>query len=176
MTASPSVTWCVINHNGSEHLRKAFQALKDQSWQFAETLLIDNGSDDESLGVASLFPGMKVIRLEENLGPGAARNVGFVAAKHDLILFQDNDIRLGRSTTKQLVDLLLSQPASFAASPRVLYADNPETIQFDGADCHFLGLMATRNADMPARQVDSRQCETSSPRDRLFLAQSETLG
>lgn len=169
MTSSPAVTWCVINHNGAEHLEQAFQALKNQSWQFAEILLVDNGSDDDSLRVASLFSGIKVIQLRKNQGPGAARNAGFTAAKYDLILFQDNDIRLGKNTTRQLVELLLSKPDSFAVAPRVVYADDPETIQFDSADCHFLGLMATRNADMPTNRVDARQCETSSLVTACFL-------
>ena len=175
-TASPAVTWCVINHNGAEHLRIAFQALKEQNWEFAETLLVDNGSVDDSLRVASQFPGLKVIQLQENHGPGAARNVGFAAAKHDLILFQDNDIRLGRDTTRRLVDLFLSQPSSLAVAPRVLYAHDPEIIQFDSADCHFLGLMATCNADLPASQGDSRQRETSSLVTACFLLNRKRWG
>ena len=49
MTQLPNVTLCIINHNGAEHLRAAFGAIRAQSWPFAEILLIDNASDDSSL-------------------------------------------------------------------------------------------------------------------------------
>ena len=51
MTQLPNVTLCIINHNGAEHLRAAFGAIRAQSWPFAEILLIDNASDDSSLDV-----------------------------------------------------------------------------------------------------------------------------
>jgi GT2 family glycosyltransferase len=151
----PQLTLCIINFNGAEHLRQAFAALAAQDWEFAEILVVDNASNDESESVVrELCPVASFIRLPENLGPGAARNAGFAAARYDLILFQDNDVRLQPGTVQRLVDCLVGANGgdgrrALAVAPRVLYADDPATVQFDSADCHFLGLMSTRNADLP---------------------------
>jgi GT2 family glycosyltransferase len=125
--ALSAVTLCIINHNGAEHLRKAFHAVQAQSWVFSEVLLVDNASSDDSLEVArAMCPEARVIQLPRNLGPGAARNAGFTAAAHDLILFQDNDIRLDIDTAEQLVSHLQTWPDALAVAPRVLYANAPQ--------------------------------------------------
>ena len=96
MTARTPVTLCVVNYNGAEHLKRLFHALAHQAWLFAEVLLVDNASSDTSTAVTqSLCPQARIIRLPDNLGPGAARNAGFRQAANDLIIFQDNDILLG---------------------------------------------------------------------------------
>lgn len=157
MTAyPPPLTLCIINFNGAHHLRHAIAALAAQDWEFAEILVVDNASEDESTAVVrELCPHARLLALPENLGPGAARNAGFAAARHDLILFQDNDVRLNPGTVNRLVECLVRQDVEMqrwplAVAPRVLYAADPTTVQYDSADCHFLGLMATRNADAPA--------------------------
>jgi GT2 family glycosyltransferase len=176
----PPVTLCIINFNGAAHLRQAFAALEAQDWEFAETLVVDNASVDESAAVVrESCPRARLVPLSENRGPGAARNAGFAAAKHDLILFQDNDVRLNPGTVRRLVDRLRQPNGSadrqtLAVVPRVLYAADPAVVQFDSADCHFLGLMTTRNADAPLLDATPAGdvevgCETTSMVTACFL-------
>jgi GT2 family glycosyltransferase len=176
----PPVSLCIINFNGAAHLRNAFAALADQDWAFAEILVVDNASEDDSAAVVrELCPQARFIRLPENLGPGAARNAGFASAQHALILFQDNDVRLNPGTVERLVNCLVrpdpeNSRRALAVAPRVLYAADPATVQFDSADCHFLGLMSTRNADAPAlspvvTDFGTTACETTSLVTACFL-------
>jgi hypothetical protein len=44
-------------------------------------------------------------------------------------------------------------PRALLVAPRVLYAHNPDVVQYDSADCHVLGLMSPRNANRPAAQL-----------------------
>lgn len=170
MTAQTPVTLCIVNYNGAEHLERLFHALSRQAWHFAEVLLIDNASSDTSLAVTQrLCPQARVIRLAENNGPGAARNAGFQQAANDLILFQDNDIFLGNDTTERLVRHMLEYPDALLAAPRVVYADDPTTVQYDSAHCHFLGLMAPRNANQPAATLESDPTRTTSVVSACFL-------
>ena len=163
MTAIPAVTLCIINHNGAEHLQRALTAARAQSWPFAEILLLDNASEDDSLARANaLCPTIRIIQLPHNLGPGGARNAGFSAASHDLILFQDNDIQLKADTAATLIARVDASPGALLVAPRVLYANNPDTVQFDSADCHFLGLMATRNADTALQELNEDPATTTS--------------
>ncbi len=170
MTAKPAVTLCIINRNGAEHLQTALSAVCAQSWAFAELLLIDNASEDNSLATAlTLYPSIRIVKLSRNLGPGGARNAGFSAAQHDLILFQDNDIRLETDTAVTLIRRLNACPGALAVAPRVVYANDPNIVQFDSADCHFLGLMATRNADTALRDLDEEPATTTSLVTACFL-------
>jgi GT2 family glycosyltransferase len=170
MTQDPAVTLCVINFNGARHLQGAFEAIRVQSWSFAEILLIDNASDDDSLDLARvLCPSARIIRLAVNRGPGAARNAGLSAATGELVLFQDNDIRLSADTATRLVNHVREHPETCVVAPRVVYEADPEIVQFDSADCHFLGLMYTRNADRPLRDLDTMPARTSSMVSACFL-------
>lgn len=170
MTKQPAVTLCIINHNGVDHLKKAFLALQEQNWPFDEILLVDNASDDASLEVArTLCPEVNIERLPENLGPGVARNVGFRIARNDLIVFQDNDVRLCTNTVGELANHLQIHTDALLVAPRVLYAHDPATVQYDSADCHFLGLMTTRNADTPVHELDEIACSTTSMVSACFL-------
>jgi GT2 family glycosyltransferase len=167
---SPAVTLCLVNYNGARHLGPAFAALGAQGWPFAEIMVVDNASDDDSVAlVRSLCPGAHIVALPANGGPAAARNAGFAAAAHDLVLFQDNDVRLEPATAARLVDHLARHPDCLAVSPRVCYAGDPTTVQYDSADCHFLGLMATRHADRAAAELDESPVATSSMVSACFL-------
>ena len=170
MTVPPNVSLCIVNYNGADRLAVVFRAIERQSWPFAEVLMVDNASGDASVETArELDAGVRVLRLPGNHGPGAARNAGFAAASHDLIVFQDNDVQLGADTVAHLVAHLDAHPEALAVAPRVLYASAPETIQYDSADCHFLGLMATRHADAPLRESDCGPSETTSIVTACFL-------
>lgn len=69
-----------------------------------EIIVVDDGSTDQTARVASRFTGVKLIRLPENQGKGAAVVAGVRAAKHDLLLFLDADL-LGLKP-KHLLELL----------------------------------------------------------------------
>jgi GT2 family glycosyltransferase len=84
-------------------------------------------------------------------------------------LFQDNDVRIQRGCVEPLAAILEERPRALVAAPRVVYANDPTTIQYDSADCHVLGLMAPRNADRPVGCADSARAATSSLVTACFL-------
>ena len=78
-------------------------------------------------------------------------------------------MQLEAATARTLLDALLASPRGLLAAPRVLYAADPATVQYDSADCHFLGLMATRNADRASRDLDAQIARTTSLVTACFL-------
>ncbi len=170
MDTTAPVTLCIVNYNGARYLSHALQAAQQQSRGFAEILLVDNASTDDSLQIiATHFPQVRILPLERNQGPGAARNAGFAAAACDLILFQDNDVRLEPDCVAGLCSVLDEQPRALLVAPRVLYGNAPEIIQYDSADCHFLGLMALRNANCKVADADCVSRPTTSLVTACFL-------
>lgn len=174
MTAPRAVSLCIINYNGAEHLRAAFLAVQEQEWPFAEILVIDNASKDASLEIArTMCPEAELVCLPQNLGPGAARNAGFRRAKNDFILFQDNDIRLCKETVAALTKHLHTHQCALLVTPRVLYAHDADIVQYESADCHFMGLMTTRHADAKAQELCVDPCTTTSMVSSCFLIDRE---
>jgi GT2 family glycosyltransferase len=138
----------MVNYNGAPYLETSLGSVYAQKEKFAEILLIDNASADHGLEIVRWrFPGVRILRLECNRGPAAARNVGFKAATADRILFIDNDVSLAAHCPERLINALDEHPRAAVAMARVLYAHQQGMIQYDGAESHFLGLMTLQNTN-----------------------------
>ncbi|HUP00997.1 MAG TPA: glycosyltransferase [Gemmatimonadota bacterium] len=153
------ITACVINRNGEQYLEDALGAAVAQADDFAEILLVDDASDDGSVElVGSRFPRVRIVRLAENVGPAAARNAALRDARTELVLLLDNDVRLASDCVARLAAALAADSRAAAAMPAVLYAEEPDMVQYDGAGAHFLGLQILEGADrpLPASPGDTR--------------------
>src|SRR5262245_6503375 len=158
-----AVTLCVINHNGADRLLPALDAALAAPGDFDEVLLVDNASTDGSVELAlARYPRIRVVAMPRNAGPGSARNAGFAAAANALILSRDTDVRLEPGCAAMLIAAMSARPGALLVAPRVLYEDRHGTIQYDSADCHFLGLMALRNANRPAGEASEAAVRTTS--------------
>ncbi len=167
----------MINFNGERYLERSLAAVLAQGDAVDEILLVDNASDDESLRLArDLHPQVRVVRRTRNDGPAAARNAGFAAAASDRILFLDNDMVLADGAAARLSAALDADPAAAIAVPRILDGRRPDTVQFDGADCHFLGGMALHHAGRPDADVSPATREIGSLGAGCFAVDRRRLG
>lgn len=63
-----------INHNGKHYLLDSLGAVLDQREPFAEVVLVDDASQDDSVDqVRRPFPDVRVVQLTLNEGAAAAR-------------------------------------------------------------------------------------------------------
>lgn len=146
--SSAPISFCVVNYNGAGFIAETLAAIGRERRLTDELIVVDSASSDESLEViANLDPSAGLVALDTNLGPGAARNAGWRAARHDLVLFIDNDVVLQPDCSRLLAQALRDDPSALTAVPRVLYAADTSIVQYEGANCHFLGLMSPRYAD-----------------------------
>ena len=88
-----------------------------------EIIVVDDGSTDDTSGVASRL-GARVVRLDQNGGAGRARNQGARHATGDALLFVDSDVVVLPDTVARVRAVLESRPdvaalfGSYDASPR----------------------------------------------------------
>ena len=83
----------ILNYQRRDALRHALEAARAQRHP-VEILAVDNASTDGSAEmVRDEFPDVRLVRLPENIA-AAARNVGVAAAKGDIVVTLDNDVRL----------------------------------------------------------------------------------
>jgi GT2 family glycosyltransferase len=168
MAARP-VSLCVINYNGEHRLDRVLAAAARSELRFDEVVVVDDGSTDGSVALLrERHPSVRIVQQPTNQGPGAARNAGLRAAQHDLVLFVDNDVALDVGCAGALLEAL-GEAAALVAQPRVLHADRPDTVQYDGADCHVLGLMALRHAGRKAANAPAATADTGSMVTCAFL-------
>lgn len=125
----------ILNWNGGELNLDCVASLLDQGLAAADIIFVDNASTDGSLElVCDRYPGLTVLKNEENLGFGDGINVGIRHALRDkersvdAVLLVNNDIVLSKGTLTHLVDVLLTDKSLGITGPRVLYRDDPSTI------------------------------------------------
>jgi GT2 family glycosyltransferase len=114
----PELTVIVVNWNGAHLLRTCLGALRAQTFTDFETVLVDNGSTDESLSlVAREFPEVRVIALNENLGLAGGTNVAIRQTDAPIIVTLNNDTEADPHWLAELRAALQSSCSSTAATP-----------------------------------------------------------
>jgi glycosyltransferase involved in cell wall biosynthesis len=106
----PAVTVVVPCYNGARFIDQLMATLKGQTFRDFETIIVDDGSGEETRAkLASLGPDVKVIH-QVNQGPGAARNTGIKAARADIILALDCDDQLDPTFLEETVAAMKAAP------------------------------------------------------------------
>lgn len=109
-----SVTAVVVSYNSAHHLMRLGEALEAGSIAPDQLLLIDNASRDASVACGAAA-GFEVRRLDENIGFGAACNVGWQAASTEYVLFCNPDVVPANDAVERLVEALASSSTAAIA-------------------------------------------------------------
>lgn len=113
----PQLTIVVPAYNEATRLGLSLAKIVDylnQHFASAELIVVDDGSTDETAGVAkrvlaeSEALSTRVIRYEQNRGKGYAVRVGLLSAAADVVLFTDADLSTPITETPKLVDEIRS--------------------------------------------------------------------
>jgi GT2 family glycosyltransferase len=108
-----SVTVVIPNWNGKRFLDLCLGSLRNQAFRDFETIVVDNGSEDGSLGfVAENFPEAKTIALGENRGFAAAVNAGIEASATEYVVLLNNDTEQDRRWLEALLSAANDHPES----------------------------------------------------------------
>ncbi|MFN0150126.1 MAG: glycosyltransferase family 2 protein [bacterium] len=183
MPAKP-VSFCIVNFNGEDVLAATLTAVRETVRERGarasgeagadaaesgttlagdDVILVDDASNDRSVEIVERgFPFVHVVRQTARAGPAAARNIAWRLAAHDTVLFLDNDLSLASGCVDALAAALDANPRAVAAMPCVVRADAPDTVQYDGAGAHVLGLMTLDNAEQPLAQIGDATREIGS--------------
>ena len=91
MAPAISISVVIPVHNSAGYLRRCLEALGASSVVPADTIVVDDGSTDNSGDVAREF-GATVLTTGRQSGPARARNLGVEVARGEIILFVDADV------------------------------------------------------------------------------------
>ena len=131
--AGPSISVIVVNHNRRELLRRCLTSLCEQTWTSAEILLVDNGSTDGSVEMATAeFPHVQVIRNAGNRGFCEANNQGIAAARGDLVALLNNDAEAEPQWLAELARVFDRSANVGMSASKILVHSDPKRIDKAG--------------------------------------------
>ncbi len=112
----------IVSFNTQALLRQCLQSIAEHTDGIdVRTVVVDNASGDGSADmVEQEFPAVKCIRLEENLGFGAANNRGMEAVSASYVLFLNSDAELTPWALGALLHHLEENAECVIAGPRLL--------------------------------------------------------
>ncbi len=133
----PFFSVIVLNWNGAQFLRDCLGSLRGQTFQDFETILVDNGSSDGSIALASSeFPEVQVIALKANLGFCSGNNKGIRAAKGDFIMLLNNDTFVDCDMLSELHESIQASTTDVGSwATRMLRMDRHELV--DNCGCGY---------------------------------------
>lgn len=95
MKNDPLVSVIVLNYNGKEMTVQFLESLKGTKFSNYETILVDNGSTDGTVGhIAENFPYVKIVKNKENLGVTGGMNTGIRVSKGKYVCLMNNDMKV----------------------------------------------------------------------------------
>ena len=124
--------------NSARWLRQAVESALAQSWPAKEVIVVDDGSTDESAGLARKFgDGIQLI-VTENGGGNRARNRALEAARGDWIQFLDADDYLEpEKITRQFAEANDGADADVVYSPIWIEDLGQQTREPSGIDTRY---------------------------------------
>ena len=121
--ASASVV--IPNWNGrdllSKYLPSVIEAMAGHPDN--EVIVVDNGSEDGSAQfVRENFPSVRLVALDRNLGFGGGSNEGFRAAKNDIVVLLNSDMRVEPDFLAPLLEGF-SDETVFSVACQIFFSD-----------------------------------------------------
>lgn len=112
-------------YNEENYLGKCLDSLKKQTFSNFETIVVDDGSTDETKIVASKYD-IKLWRIFHN-GPGNARNFATHKAQGKILVFLDADMYADKNYIKNLIRPIISGNAigTYSTAEYVGNINNP---------------------------------------------------
>lgn len=120
-----------------------------------EIIVVDNGSEDGSAEfLREHFPSVRVLALERNLGFGGGSNAGFRAAKNDIVVLLNSDMRVERDFLAPLLDAFTDETV-FSVACQIFFSDPNKLREETGLTQLWWenGALRVRHRDDPAIQV-----------------------
>ncbi len=109
---APKVSVVIPAYNEADFIRRALDSLQRQDCQDFEVIVVDNNSTDATAVIARQYGARVIVQKEQ--GVGKARQLGFAAARADIIATTDADTKLPPDWISRIISRFGSDPALLA--------------------------------------------------------------
>lgn len=151
---NPNISVIVLNWNGEKYLKNCFSSLENQTYSNFERILVDNGSEDNSIKfVRRNFPQVRIVENKKNLGFAEGNNKGIKLAKGRYIFILNNDTKIDKYCLERLVEVIERDDKIGMCAPKILSLKNPQLIDSVGINVYFDGMSRGRGR----KEIDKGQ-------------------
>lgn len=124
----------ILNYNGLEHLRTFLQSVVECLPDYAELIIADNASTDESVPfIKQYFPNIRLILLSENTGYAGGYNAALSQIDAEYYFLLNSDVELTPDSIDPLIQFLDKNKSYAACQPKVLALREKENFEYAGA-------------------------------------------
>lgn len=115
----------IVNYNVKEFLQNLLKSIEKTCGNITkEIIVVDNASDDGSVEILrEKYPYVRLIANKENLGFGAANNLGMSVSKGRFLLLINPDTIVQEDTFSTLLEFFSGHPEAGMAGCKVLNSD-----------------------------------------------------
>ena len=140
-----SITIVIPNYNGMKFLQGCLDSLRRQTDRDFETVMIDNGSTDESVAyVRANYPEVKIRAYHRNTGFCGAVNAGIRLSESPYVLLLNNDVVCDPDMVKELHRAVGEQPDTFSCCAKLIGLYDPTKLDDAGDYYSALGWAFAR--------------------------------
>jgi|GEM_PF-107219 len=131
----PLVSIIIPHYAGTEILLNCLARLAAGSQDpDTEIILVDNASSDGSVAEAQhRFPGIRVLRLEENQGYAGGCNRGIEVARGKYVVLLNDDTEIDPACVSELAQAAELDPTVAACQPKIRSLREPSQFEYSGA-------------------------------------------
>jgi hypothetical protein len=138
---APSLAIVIVNWNSYTVTEACLLSLRSLDYTNFETIVVDNGSEDDSVKQLSReFPEVTLLEHEDNRGFTGGNNTGIQYALDqgkDLIMLLNNDTIVTSDFASILIEALLVDNSIGAIQPKIMYNQEREIIWSAGGFMNF---------------------------------------
>jgi GT2 family glycosyltransferase len=153
----PLVSIIALNWNNHSVTCDFLKSIRDNcSYPKIEVIVVDNASEEDPTPLfQSIFPELKVIRTDRNLGFSGGNNIGIKASKGDFLFIVNNDTEFTPGLLEGLLDIFQKYPDAGVVSPKFHYFFDKGTIEYAGYQN--VNPFTGRNGMIGCREKDQGQ-------------------
>lgn len=180
--ANPLVSVVIPLFNGEAFIAECLASVYAQTYAPTEVLVVDDGSNDNSVAIVEAFPGEKKIIRQRNGEVSRARNTGITNANGEFVAFLDqDDLWLPDKISRQVAMFLRADPIDVVFTNLLkLYPSGQRRLQKDKhalalalTDENLFATLALKNLLMPSAVMVRRQSIIAAG---LFAEEFKTCG
>lgn len=160
MSEQALVSIITLNWNSTTVTCEFLSSIKDQNtYKNIEVIVVDNASaDDPSTTFLTVYPQVKFIRNDKNLGFSGGNNTGIKAASGEYLFIVNNDTEFTPGLIETLIDVFHQKPDAGIVCPKFHYYFNKGTIEYAGYKR--INIFTGRNGMIGSGEKDTGQYDS----------------
>lgn len=169
--SQPLISVIIPNFNGERFLERCLQSVFLEKERPFEVIVVDDGSTDRSVALLKKKFGqekkLKIVALKNHVGAAEARNVGVKASRGKYLLFLDNDTKIKKGWSGEIINFFKENKKAGMAQEKILKMGSN---QFDYAGDYLgpFGFLIERARSAPDKGQFNRA-------DKIFALKSAAM-